>query len=334
MNQYDFEQVLQKYISGEQTPEEERYIQEYLESNPMNDAPVLEDEKEQIGKRIQRKLYENTISTPLQVRLKPSYSTIAASVLLIIGCWYFLSGPESVAHLFEENLITTPGVIEVKNTSDKPQQIPLEDGSVVILKKNSSLSFPEHFGAKNRLVYLHGEAFFKIKRNPDKPFIVSTGNLVTQVLGTSFTIKSYDDARSIEVRVASGRVSVYEKSEKSARNSNGVILTPNQRIVFDKRSRKMELSIVEQPAVILKRSLAEMPFVFSEAPFKDALSVLEKAYGIDIVIESNIPDTCLFNGDLTDLAMFEQLDLICKSVNATYERRGTTVFVQGAGCTP
>jgi transmembrane sensor len=334
MNQYDFDQVLKKYISGEQSPEDEKFIQEYLESNPMNESAVFENEKEQIGKRIRKKLYASTIDKPLEIRLKPWYTAIAASILILLGCWYFLSGSVYKNILFEGRTAANPGVIEVKNTSDKSQDIPLEDGSIVTLKKNSSLSFPEHFGTKNRLVYLHGEAFFKIKRNPDKPFIVSTGNLITQVLGTSFTVKSYDEARSIEVRVASGRVSVYEKSDKTSKSSNGVILTPNQRMVFDKKSRKMELSIVDRPAVISKQILIVNPFSFSDSPFKDALSVLEKAYGIDIVVESNIPDTCLFNGDLSDLSMFEQLDLICKSVNATYETRGTTVFVQGAGCQP
>jgi transmembrane sensor len=332
MNQFDFDILLQKYLSGEQTPEEEKYVLEYLENNPPLASPVFESEKEQIGDRIKQKLHKNTIGEPWQIRFLPWIKGIAASILLVSGSWFLVNRIQNKESASIET-IENRGVIEVKNTSNSPQRVPLEDGSVVILKQKSSISFPEHFGEERRLVYLHGEAFFQVKRNPAKPFVVSTENLVTQVLGTSFTVKSYDDARSIEVLVASGRVSVYEVADKVSANSNGVILTRNQKIVFDKKSKKMELAIVENPAITTSQLVSTHGFSFLETPVKDAFSLLEKAYGIDIVIENDAVETCLFTGDLTDLSLFEQLDLICKSVNASYERRGTTLFVRGEGCT-
>jgi transmembrane sensor len=332
MNQFDFDILLQKYLSGEQTPEEEKYVLEYLEDNPPVASPVFESEKEQIGERIKQKVHKSTIEEPWQIRFLPWIKGIAASILLISGSWFLVNRIQNKESANIET-IEKRGVIEVKNTSNSPQRVPLEDGSVVILKQKSSISFPEHFGEERRLVYLHGEAFFQVKRNPAKPFVVSTENLATQVLGTSFTVKSYDDARSIEVLVASGRVSVYEVADKVSANSNGVILTRNQKIVFDKKSKKMELAIVENPAVTTSELVSTHGFSFLETPVKDAFSLLEKAYGIDIVIENDTVETCLFTGDLTDLSLFEQLDLICKSVNASYERRGTTLFVRGEGCT-
>ena len=331
MNQFDFDIVLQKYLSGEQSPDEEKFISEYLENNPLNESPVFEAEKEKIGKRIKQKLYTETIREPVYIRFLPWIKGIAASVLIILGSWIFLKKSE-YADVLKLETLGNQGVVEIKNTSKKPQRVYLEDGSVVILKEKSSISFPEHFGAERRLVYLHGEAFFQVKRNPAKPFVVSTENLATQVLGTSFTIKSYDDARSIEVLVATGRVSVYEVAEKSSSNSNGVILTRNQKITFDKKSKKMELAIVENPVINRSEIRVAYGFSFVETPVKDAFSLLEKAYGIDIVIENDAVEACKFTGDLTDLSLFDQLDLICKSLNATYERRGTTLFVRGEGC--
>ncbi|WP_221394387.1 FecR family protein [Dyadobacter sp. NIV53] len=332
MNQYDFDIVLKKYLSGQHSPEEEKLINDYLQDNSMIDTAVFEAEKDMIGKRIKKKLYANTIGTPLLIRLRPWFMASAASVLIILGCWFFISKTEYSNVIFNSGIILNPGVVEIKNTSNKSQTIPLEDGSVVTLKKNSSISFPEHFGKKNRLVYLHGEAFFRIKRNPAKPFIVSTGNLQTKVLGTSFTVKSYDESATVEVQVKSGRVSVYEVAEKKSVNSNGVILTPNQKIIFDKKSKKMELSIVEKPMIIVPLNETEHRFTFLEIPVKTVFSELEKSYGIDIVLENDVMDACLFTGDLNGLPLFDQLDLICKSVNVTYERRGTALFVQGTGC--
>lgn len=331
MNQYDFQKTLKKYLAGQHTPEEEDFILDHFKNNPMQEMPIFEDEKAAIGKRIKKKLVANTIGMPLLIRLRP-YLAAAASILVVLGFWYFLvkkNAPETIA---EMNFSPNDSVIEIKNTSGKSQNIPMEDGSIVILQKNSSISYPEHFGKKNRLVYLHGEAFFQIKRNPAKPFIVSTGTLVTKVLGTSFTIKSYDESASVEVQVKTGRVSVYEGAANNVVNRNGVILTPNQKIVFDKKSKKIELSIIENPMLVIPVSETEHGFTFSEVPVKHVFSALEKSYGIDIVLENDSTDSCLFTGDLNGLSLFQQLDLICQSANITYERRGTALFVQGAGC--
>ncbi|SEJ64477.1 FecR family protein [Dyadobacter koreensis] len=331
MNQFEFDILLKKYLAGEHSPAEEKFVQEYLDNNPFDESPVFEFEKEKIGNRIRKQLNKSTGNERFLIPFSSWLKGMAASLILVAGCWFgfqYVSKKE----ISEIQTIENEGVIEIKNTSNSPQRIPLEDGSIVILQKKSSLSYPEHFGETKRLVYLHGEAFFQIKKNPAKPFIVSTENLVTQVLGTSFTVKSYDEARSIEVQVATGRVSVYEVAEKASTSSNGVILTRNQKIVFDKKSKKMELAIVSNPILNQTAIPADRGFSFLETPVKDAFLMLEKAYGIDIVIENDAVESCLFTGDLTDLTLFEQLDLICKSVNATYERRGTTLFVRGEGC--
>ncbi|MCE7067905.1 FecR family protein [Dyadobacter sp. CY326] len=331
MNQYDFQKTLKKYLAGQQTQEEEEFILDHFKNNPLDETPVFEDEKTVIGKRIKKKLFAETIHEPIFVRMKP-WLAAAASIVIVLGCWFFLAREKRPETLSGLDFSPNDSVIEVKNTSEKSQNIPLEDGSMVILKKNSSISFPEHFGKKNRLVYLHGEAFFQIKRNPAKPFIVSTGTLVTKVLGTSFTVKSYDESASVEVQVKTGRVSVYEGAANNVVNRNGVILTPNQKIVFDKKSKKIELSIIENPLLVIPVSETEHGFSFAEVPVKSVFSALEKSYGIDIVLENDSTDSCLFTGDLNGLTMFQQLDLICKSANITYERRGTALFVQGAGC--
>lgn len=331
MNQYDFQKTLKKYLAGQQTREEEEFILDYFDNNPLEESAVFESEKEIIGKRIKKKLHTSTFGEPLHIRLRP-WLAAAASVLVALSFWYFFSKRNTNDVLSKLDVNANESVVEVKNTSEKPQRIPLEDGSIVVLKKNSSISFPEHFGKQSRLVYLHGEAFFEIKRNPAKPFIVSTGALMTKVLGTSFNVKSYDESASVEVQVKTGRVSVYEGADDQAVNRNGVILTPNQKIIFDKKSKKIALSIVENPLMVIPVSETEHGFTFSEVPVKNVFSALEKSYGIDIVLENDSTDSCLFTGDLNGLTLFQQLDLICKSANIAYERRGTALFVQGAGC--
>ena len=69
--------------------------------------------------------------------------------------------------------------------------IQLPDGSVVMLSASAQLSYTKEFGKDStREVWLSGgEAFFKVAKNPEKPFLVYCGEVVTKVLGTSFNIK-------------------------------------------------------------------------------------------------------------------------------------------------
>jgi transmembrane sensor len=323
----NYEKLIEKYIAGETTAQEDLRVEQYLESNPVDDSEVLLSEKEEIGQRIRQKLLANTTRKPVRIGW---WAAAAASVALLAGVvWY--NAPKQIADFQALSSIwnSDDEGFAVSNTSHKPQRLTLEDGSVVILQPNSRISYPEHFGERKRMVYLHGEAFFQVKRDVTKPFIVSTENLATQVLGTSFNVKSYDGAGSIEVQVATGRVSVYETSKTSGKN--GFILTPNQKVVFDKDSRKMELGIVRNP-VAVKTAESVTRFEFAEMPAADVLALLEKTYGIDIVVEGDVLRNCLFTGDLNELPMFDQLDLICKAVNVEYERRGASLFIFGEGC--
>lgn len=322
-----YEKLIEKYIAGETSAEDDLQVEQYLKDNPAEDSEVMLSEKVEIGQRIRQKLLANTTRKPIKIGW---WAAVAASVALLTGIiWYNAAGRIAYFPALSSIWNSDDEGFAVSNTSHKPQRLTLEDGSVVILQPNSRISYPDHFGERKRMVYLHGEAFFQVKRDVTKPFIVSTENLATQVLGTSFNVKSYDGAGSIEVQVATGRVSVYETSKTSGKN--GFILTPNQKVVFDKESRKMELGIVRNP-VAVKKAESVARFEFAETPAADVLALLEKTYGIDIVVEGDVLRNCLFTGDLNELPMFDQLDLICKAVNVEYERRGASLFIFGEGC--
>ncbi|MEZ4902197.1 MAG: FecR family protein [Spirosomataceae bacterium] len=336
MNQYEFNQLLEKYLAGECSPDEEKMIEDW-QYNVLTDSRLAMEEQEQkmVRKRLWRKIQQKTVATKVGSFTHHSFGWLrwvaAASIVLVVGSFWLKMQSTSSNTLNINKVSQTPHGIEVRNTASNPRQIQLEDGSVVILKANSSVTYPEHFGKQSRSVFLKGEAFFNVKRDPTKPFIVHTGELVTEVLGTSFTIKSYEEAQSIEVLVATGRVSVYENSNKATQHRNGMILTPNQQIIFDKASRKLTPSIVEKP-VVIQPPASPILFVFEEARLPEVLKKLENAYGLEIVIENEALNECIFTADLNELPLKTQLDLICKSVNASYEQRGTSIFINGEGC--
>ena len=212
MNQHQFNKLLEKYLNGECTPEEESFIHEWQENLIRTDyITISSKEKTTIKKRIWGRLLRDTLQASRPIWKNNWFRMgIAASALLVLSS-LFLLFPRSQEGKNVQTITTslTDVNIEVENTSSKEQKITLEDGSLVILKPNSRMSYPKHFGQKTRNVLLTGEAFFNVKKDHNKPFIVHTGDLVTEVLGTSFTIKSDENANVIEVSVQTGRVSVY-----------------------------------------------------------------------------------------------------------------------------
>ena len=116
------------------------------------------------------------------------YMAAIITGMLAITTWLLLVNnkkdlPATVAETRGNNMI------EKTNTFNHALTVNMEDGSMVTLQPGSTINFPQHFHSDKREIYLAGEAFFKVSKNPGRPFLVYYNNLVTHVLGTSFNIK-------------------------------------------------------------------------------------------------------------------------------------------------
>lgn len=341
MNQHEFDILLQKYLAGKCSPEEERQVLEWSERvHAHAPEPLTGAEKKVLEQKIWKQVSRNAL--PARGWFTPVARIgmgIAAAVLLTVALYVlrpqiFGGTQRHLAERPKSLRAATPHLddfLVIKNNTEKERSLTLEDGSVVTLAKLSTLRYPRHFDPKNRQVELEGEAVFNIKRDTSRPFFVYSGELVTQVLGTSFKVTSFGHARTIEVQVLSGKVSVYENQEKATESRNGVVLRPNQKITFDKEAKRLIPELVEAP-VMVESPVQTREFAFEESPLQTVLNALQKAYDVEIVVENPALNNCTFTGDITGLPLHTQLRFICKSVNASYELRGTTVFVNGEGC--
>lgn len=115
-------------------------------------------------------------------------------------------------------------------------KVNLSDGSEIWLNSGSIIKYPTQFTRDKREVYLEGEAFFKIKPDKKKPFIVNTGKIKTTVLGTSFNIRAYPEIDQIKVTVATGKVAIATKDKLLS------LLYPNQQINYHTLSEDYEIS--------------------------------------------------------------------------------------------
>ena len=341
MSQYDFDELLQKYLAGACDPAEEKLILDWYQTMIMQSTvPVDAREKEAIRQRVWRRLATHTIyatGTTRRPRRIAVYKWAAAGcvavLLALTGVWLHQSGVPTTIRQPLAGRDRSTGNIDIRNSSHSPQVVTLEDGSTVTLQPTGILSYPAHFGRQNRTVYLKGEAFFRVKKDPAKPFIVHTGELITEVLGTSFTVRSYEGAKDIEVSVLTGRVSVYRAADRAVKNRKEVILKPNERIAYTTHSDQLIPRLVAHPVHVTPPN-ESAGLVFDAVPLPQVLNRLQAVYGIDIFLEGDALTNCVLSADLNELTLYSQLELICKSMNAAYDVRGTSIFVKelGPGC--
>jgi transmembrane sensor len=272
----------------------------------------------------------------------PLWKYFAASVLLtaILGAsvWIFTSNKKTPEKFAYARITSSRQLIENVNTSKNTITIPLPDGSTVKLAANSRISYESKFDSmQTRDVYLSGQAFFSVKKNPDHPFRVFANEIVTKVLGTSFTIRSYEKDTTIQITVSTGKVSVYSQGQASIKESDipnklsGIIITPNQQLVYEKSTQEFQKILLENPVMINTVSVNKS-MVYEDTPIDKAFDDLGKDYGINIVYDNELLKKCTVNADLTKEPFYRKLDLICRAIGARYEVIDAQVVIQGNGC--
>jgi len=110
----------------------------------------------------------------------------------------------------------------------------LEDGSVVYLAQESTLQYPEHFATDKREVNLQGEAFFDVAKNHEQTFLIETGKVRIEVLGTAFNVRSHEDD-SFRLSVQRGRVKVSLKQ-----GGQSVLVNAGETVTL--QARQLQLS--------------------------------------------------------------------------------------------
>jgi hypothetical protein len=264
----------------------------------------------------------------------------AAAVLLVVAGVVLFRKYDAGGSAGRDLITLHQSSIEKRNNaSDKPLQMRLEDGTIVMLDPGASLRFPTHFSGGRREVSLEGKAFFSVAKMADRPFYVYYNNIVTHVLGTSFTIRPDKMKNMVQIEVHTGKVEVYEDMKPVGNNGktseNEMILTPNQRVTIHEESHQFVPSVVDRP-MPLQREDATNPSIkesgFVDEPIPHILSLLHDKYGIEILVDNDKLNNCLFTGDIKEESLYNQLDILCMSLNASYEMKGTKILIKGPGC--
>ena len=215
----------------------------------------------------------------------------------------------------------------VYNTLSLPKgktfRIMLSDGTAVNMNAGSSLRYPVNFRSnESRRVFLTGEAYFDVAKDKERPFIVSSGNLEVEVLGTEFNVSSYSEDAHIEVVLVEGAVNLNTKGELE---ENPIELSPGQRGSYSRDSKNIHIDTVNTN---MYTSWMQGHLVFRELTFDQILTKLERHYNIEILNTNTELGKVVFNASFNEVKIEEVLSFFNDTHEIEYEIKNNTVIIK------
>ena len=200
--------------------------------------------------------------------------------------------------------------------------ITLSDGTKVWLNSDTRLKYPVQFIGNERNVELTGEAYFEVTENTQKPFRVSTGEQIVEVLGTEFNISSYTDNELIYTTLVEGKVKVFSEDNPELSQN----LTPGYQTYMYKESGDISIRKVDINEYVAWKN---GEFNFNNKTLAEMMETLSRWYDINVVFENDRKKKVRFTGTIKRYENLEQmLRLIEKTHEVKFEKTGDEIIIK------
>ena len=219
---------------------------------------------------------------------------LTVSALLVV---YF--GSERAASKEE------PVINEVYATFGTRTALKLADGTLVWLNSASSLRYPDKFYKKDRQVYLNGEAYFEVKSDASRPFIVQTSSLQVKATGTRFSVLEYDSDPVTEITLVSGKVHV-TKLDNSTSSRRIAELNPNQHIQYN---RETGIKIVSEEDPYKYVAWKDGKLIFRNDSLSRVVTKIGQVFNVDIELQGEELKDYRYRATFEDESLDEILKL-------------------------
>ncbi len=314
------------------TPKSSLFWEKWLEANPQYEKEVLrarelilslqypstvqpdEEEKDEILKSI---LQVPGTSLGTEHRRSFRFVRIAASIVLAIGIGllFYYRG-------FDNTNVVASNQVEVQtikktNPKGRKSEIVLTDGTRVMLNSNSTLTYNSDF-AQNRYIELEGEAYFKVAKDPDHPFIVKSGQVETRALGTAFNVKTTEASVDVLLTEGSVEVSVIDHEDQVIR------LEPMQKTAY---SVQKGLGVPSFQKDMTDMAWTRGIIFFKETPISEVLRTLENWYDVQIDVSGGYEEV-KYSGEFDNEYLSNVLKSMSQALDMTYELSGKNVKIK------
>ncbi|HNX55063.1 MAG TPA: FecR domain-containing protein [Prolixibacteraceae bacterium] len=221
--------------------------------------------------------------------------------LMLVVSGYFVAHKSNIGDSF----------VEVKSTDKVVNMIGLPDGTFVSLNTNTRITYPKKFVGNLREVSIEGEAFFEVKPDKNKPFVIHAGKAQIKVLGTSFCVNAYPEAKQVEVIVQTGKVQVLNKAAEPAQ-TNELILVPGDKGTLVYASNSLQKTSNQDVNFIAWKT---RNLIFKATSLNEVIRNLEKVYNVKISLADPRLNDLLLTAQFNDYP----LDFILKVIENTFQ---------------
>jgi transmembrane sensor len=215
---------------------------------------------------------------------------------------------------------------EISTELGQLSDVALPEGSLVFLNSSSTFIRPLGFSEHQRVVQLSGEAYFEITPDANRPFIIHSNQLITEVLGTKFNVKAYPEEDIISVSVVEGTVRVKRKNLQS---EEWVVIEAGEEYLLDHATLKEEVKGFSIDKVLGWR---EGKFVFESSPLERVLPMLSRKFDVEFVVENEQLNQCKLTAEFQNESLQTILDVISFANDIQYEYLGRKIILKGDGC--
>ncbi|WP_295116989.1 FecR family protein [uncultured Chitinophaga sp.] len=315
--------ILDRYLKNTCTEEERILVDEWYDQLDVDlpDESLLSEEDRAA---LKAEVWNDVSSNMLRSR-KPFFGRhsiwwqVGAAALIFGLVFMTINWWEDNAHRYTymENVMQNWDTTTAK--AGDILHLTMEDGTHVWLKAGSSISYPEHFANNERTVtLLNGEAFLEVAKDEKRPFILTSGECVTRVLGTSFNVRNYDKRKVASVSVITGKVQV------AIGSGSKEVLDAGEEIVKEHG----DYIVKEIPVAAMRGAWKNGEMVFRQQQFKCIANELEDYYDIKV----NFKDEQLATLRMTGRFSYRQspdeiLSSLCTVNGNRYTKQGNSYTI-------
>lgn len=270
-------------------------------------------------------------STYFGVRNRPKFIALATfGFLLVCTIFIWRFSPFATHSLSKSQVVTKKG---------STTMVKLPDGSSVWVNSDSRLQYADNFKGKFREVWLEGEAFFDVKKDPEHPFVIHTDKINIKVLGTAFNVKSYLNDQVIETSLIRGRIEV----SFNDRPSENIILRPNEKLTVRKdqsepgnlgvgientpKIKLDNLSHISQRTPLIETAWMDNKLAFSNCAMADVAPMLERRFDIQVEFKNQEIMQYRYTGIFEEESIQDILDIMKISKPFNYKLNGKKLTI-------
>ncbi|TRX49691.1 DUF4974 domain-containing protein [Fulvivirga sp. M361] len=236
--------------------------------------------------------------------LRRGYRYAAAVCLLAISGWLVFQYQTHRSDALRSGNVTAKMITKTSSMGQKLTTV-LGDGTSVKLNAGSSISYPNIFADSIRRVVLVGEAFFEVKKDTLRPFQVQSGDVIVQVLGTSFNVKGFAQEKTVSVAVEEGKVRVTAFPGATANFEH--ILTDYQISIYDVERKYAEKKDMESTNAFAWK---DGRLVFDNERLDKILKRMERWYNVSFEVNKTVELTQSYSGAFQN----EPLEVVLKGL--------------------